>query len=81
MISDDGYVYWNRGTLWFSLAQFRDNVLLASNISPGTRTNLVKEVCNLLSQIWDLEVLCGCIDSGTTPVWVAALVTAGGPWV
>ena len=38
MISEDGYVYWTRGTMWFSFAQFRDNVLLASNIPPGTRT-------------------------------------------
>ena len=44
MLSEDGYVYWTRGTLWFSLVQFRDNVLLASNILPGTRTTLVPEV-------------------------------------
>ena len=64
MISDDGYVYWTTGTLWFSLAPFRDNVRLANNISPGTSTTLVLEVCDLVSQIWDLEVLCDCVDSG-----------------
>ena len=30
--------------MWFSLAQFRDNVLLATNIAPGTRTTLVQGV-------------------------------------
>ena len=49
MISKEGYIYWTRGNLWFSLAQFRDN---ASNIAPGTRTKLVQEVCDLLSEIW-----------------------------
>jgi hypothetical protein len=63
-LSEDGYVFWTRGTMWFSLAQFRDNVLLATNLSPGTRTTLVQEVCDLLASIWNLEVLCDCVDGG-----------------
>ena len=50
--------------MWFSLAQFRDNVLLATNIPPGRHTTLIKEVCDLLSEMWKLEVLCDCVDSG-----------------
>ena len=49
-LSEDGYIFWTRGTMWFSLAQFRDNVLLATNLPPGTRTTLVQEVCDLLSE-------------------------------
>ena len=60
----DGYVYWSRATMWFSLAQFHDNVLLATNIPPGRRTTLVQEVCDLVSEIWRLEVLCDCVDAG-----------------
>ena len=63
-LSEDGYIFWTRGTMWFSLAQFRDNVLLATNLSPGTRTTLVQEVCDLLASIWNLEVLCDCVDGG-----------------
>ena len=63
-LSEDGYIFWTRGTMWFSLAQFRDNVLLATNLPPGTRTTLVQEVCDLLSDIWKLEVLCDCVDGG-----------------
>ena len=48
----------------FNLAQFHDNVLLATNIPPGTRTTLVQEICDLLSEIWKLEVLFDCVDSG-----------------
>ena len=51
MISEEGYVYWTRGNMWFNLAQFRNNVLLASNFAPGTHTTLVQEVCDLLSDI------------------------------
>ena len=49
--------------MWFSLAQLRDNVLLATNIPPSTRTTPVQEVCDLLSKIWKLEVLCDCVDA------------------
>ena len=62
-LPEDRYVFWTRGTMWFSLAQFRDNFLLATNIPPSTRTTLVQEVCDLLSKIWKLEVLCDCIDA------------------
>ena len=54
-LSEDGLVFWTRGARWLSLAQFRDNVLLATNVPPGTRTTLVQEVCDLLSDIWKLE--------------------------
>ena len=46
------------------LGQFRDNVLLATNIPPSTHITLVQEVCNLLSEMWKLEVLCDCVDAG-----------------
>ena len=61
---EDGHVHWTRGTMWFSLAQFHDNVLLATNITPSTRTILMQEVCDLLSEIWRLEVLCDRVDAG-----------------
>ena len=35
-IYDEGYVYWQRGALWFSLYQFRDNILFVSNQMPKT---------------------------------------------
>ena len=63
-LSEDGYVFSTRGAMWFSLAQFRDNVLLATNVLPGTHTTLVQEVCDLLSDMWKLEVLCDCVDGG-----------------
>ena len=50
-LSEDGYVFWTRGTMWFSLAQFRDNVLLATNIPPSTRTTLVQEICVLVRNL------------------------------
>ena len=39
-LSEDGYVFWTRGTMWFSLAQFSDNVLLATIIPPQHAHNL-----------------------------------------
>ena len=43
-ISDEGYIYWQRGPLWFSLSQFRDNILFASNHRPGTHTSIIQTV-------------------------------------
>ena len=63
-VSKEGYVFWTRGTIWFSLCQFRDNILLSCNLNPGSETSLVHEVCSTLSEIWKLEVLCDCLDSG-----------------
>ena len=63
-ISDEGYVYWQRGPLWFSLCQFRDNVLFASNQRPGAHTHIIQTVAETLSRVWDLEVLCPCTDGG-----------------
>ena len=40
-ISDEGYVYWQRGSLWFSLCQLRDNILFVSNQMPGTQTPII----------------------------------------
>ena len=42
----------------------RDNILLASNLSPGSETSVVWKVCPTLSAIWNLEVLCDYLDSG-----------------
>ena len=63
-ISDEGYVYRQRGPLWFSLCQFRDNILFASNQQPGTHTHVIQTVAETLSRVWDLEVLCPCTDGG-----------------
>ena len=49
---------------WFSLCQFRDNILLATNRPPSTSTTLVNTVATTLSDVWDLEVLCPCLDGG-----------------
>ena len=61
-VSEEGYVYWSRGTLWF--VQFKDNVLLAYNLPPFTCTTLVQEVWDALSDIWGLEILCNDVNSG-----------------
>ena len=72
-LSEDGYVYWTKGTMWFSLAHFRDNVLLATNIPPSTHTTPQQKVCDLLSEIWKLEVLCDCVDAGVVTYVVDCL--------
>ena len=64
-ISDEGFSVWVRGQHWFSVAQFRDNVPIASSLSPGTHTTLVQDIFSLLSHIWQLEVLCDCISEET----------------
>ena len=64
-ISDEVFPVWVRGRHWFSLAQFRDNVLIASSLNPGTHTTLVQDISSLLSHIWQLEVLCDCISEET----------------
>ena len=63
-ISDEGYIYWQRGPLWFSLCQFRDNILFASNHRPGAHTSIIQTVTETLSSVLDLEVLCPCTDGG-----------------
>ena len=63
-ISEEGYPYWQRGGMWFSLCQFRDNVLFASCLCPATTTAVVQMIADTLSEIWDLEVLCPCVDGG-----------------
>ena len=44
-MSEEGYVFWSRGQMWFNLCHFRDNILLACNLNAGSTTNLVQEVC------------------------------------
>ena len=63
-ISDEGYIYWQSGPLWFTLCQFRDNILFASNHRPGAHTSIIQRVTETLSSVWDLEVLCPCTDGG-----------------
>ena len=63
-VSEEGYLVWQRGLVWFSLCQFGDNILCASNIRPSQTTNIIQMICNTLSKIWDLEVLCACVDGG-----------------
>ena len=57
-------MYWQRGALWFSLCQFRDNILFASNQKLGTQTPIIQTIAETLSHVWDLEVLCPCTDGG-----------------
>ena len=63
-VSDTGYVYWSQGNVWFSLCRFRDNVLIACNLPAAADTLLIQTICDTLSEIWDLEVLCDCLDAG-----------------
>ena len=42
-MSEDGYIFWPQGAPRFSLAQFRDNVLLATDLPPGSTTTLVHD--------------------------------------
>ena len=46
------------------LCQFRDNILLATNLPPSTSTTLVNMVASTLSEVWSPEVLCPCLDGG-----------------
>ena len=59
--SDAGYPLWvnSRGRV-ISLAQFRDNILVASK-GPGSSWAMV-DVCNILQRAWSLRVLCPCIS-------------------
>ena len=82
-ISDEGFPVWVRGRDWFSLAQFRDNVLIALSLSPSTHTTLVQDISSVLSHIRHLEVLCDCINEHTPVCRGArlsseALVVVGG---
>ena len=52
-MSEEGYFFWQRGGLWFSLCQFRNNILFASNQSPGAVTGIVQMVADTLSEIWN----------------------------
>ena len=63
-ISDTGYVDSSQGNVWFSLCQFRDNVLIACNLPPAADTPLAQVICDTLSEMGDLQVLCACLDAG-----------------
>ena len=54
-VSEEGYIHW---------CQFRDSILLAMNLPPAADTSLVQIVCDTLSAVWDLELLCDCSDAG-----------------
>ena len=59
--TDAGYPLWvnSRGRV-ISLAQFRDNILVAS---PGLGNSwAMADVCNILQRAWSLRVLCPCIS-------------------
>ena len=43
-VSEDGYMFWSRGALWFSLAQFQDNALMATDLPSGANTSLLHEI-------------------------------------
>ena len=63
-VSEEGYLVWQRGPVWFILCQFRDNILCASSMRPGQTTSVIQMTSDTLSKIWDLEVLCPCLDGG-----------------
>ena len=63
-VSEEGYPVWQRGSVWFSLCQFRHSILCASSMRPGQTTNITQIIADTLSKIWDLEVLCPCVDGG-----------------
>ena len=52
--------------MWFSLCEFRTMCCLRqiSTPDPGTQTLVVQIIADTLSDVWDLEVLCPCIDRG-----------------
>ena len=63
-IFDEGYPFWGRGSDGFSFVLFCNNVVIGSNTpppSPGTNNPLAQEICKMLSDIRDPEVLCDCI--------------------
>ena len=59
--TDSGYPIWvnNRGRI-IALAQFRDNVIVASKGLGASWAML--DVCKLLQHAWSLRVLCPCIS-------------------
>ena len=60
--TDAGYPVWvnSRGRV-VSLAQFRDNILVASK---GLGSSwAMADVCNILQRAWSLRVLCPCISN------------------
>ena len=61
-MSEEGYIYWQRGNLWFSRCQLRDNILFASNLPSRADTQVVQMVADTPSEVWKLEVLCPCAD-------------------
>ena len=58
-VSAEGWPVWHgRHT---SMCQFRDNILLATNATPGDRDSVGQAVRQVLKACWDLEVDCDCI--------------------
>ena len=75
-LSEDGYVFWSQGAVWFSHTQFTVNVLMATNLPLGSNTTLVQETGDTLSNILDLQVLCECVDGGD-PMCVGGCLQRG----
>jgi hypothetical protein len=44
-VSDNRYDYWCRGSIWFRLCQFKDNILLASNLPVAETPRVQMCVC------------------------------------
>ena len=63
--SPRGHPLWTtpRGNT-LSLAQFRDNVLVGAKGPTAQRE--MQSVCDVLSQVWNLPVLCDCVASSLT---------------
>ena len=60
--SPEGYPVWTSSTGHImALAQFRDNILVAP---AGPRaTSVVRDVCHTLTSVWNLPVLCPCMQN------------------
>ena len=58
-VSQEGYIFWT-GQWKIALCQFRDNILMASDVELGDCKELVSLV---LETVWDLPVECACANT------------------
>ena len=62
--ASNDYPYWvvntSGGRVSLALAQFRDNIVVATTEAPGTSV-VMSRVCHCLSKAWNLQVLCDCL--------------------
>ena len=76
-VLEDGYIFWTRGPLWFSVAQFRDNVLPGNQLAAGPSTLCVQHMWLAITcrAHGNKNFFCTCIirgelqPEGCTLVW------------